>query len=219
MVRVSAIIAAYNEESTVANVVRTFKSSPLIGEVIVVSDGSIDKTAERAREAGADIVHELSVKRGKGEAISHGVTHSDGEILFFADADLRGFSPEHIEKILQPVLKGKLQMSVGLRDRGIWQIKMTAHLPLISGERALRRTIFLNIPTKYLRGFMLEAALNYYCRSRRLPYGTVILPGLTIRRKMQKVGFWRGLGQYIKMGYQIVKAMIVVRAARAINKF
>ncbi len=87
MTKVSSIVAAYNEELTIASVVRALKSSPLIDEVIVVSDGSTDKTAQKATEAGADIVHELPIKKGKGAAISHGVTHADGEILFFSDAE------------------------------------------------------------------------------------------------------------------------------------
>ncbi len=92
-------------------------------------------------------------------------------------------------------------------------------MPLIGGERALRRNIFENITSKYLQGFMLEAALNYYCRSRKLSYGTVMLPGLTIRRKMQKVGFWKGLKEYIGMSYEIIRAIMVVRVARMLGRF
>jgi len=110
-------------------------------------------------------------------------------------------------------------MCVGLRDRGRLLTRLSAHLPLISGERAMRRAIFTNIATKYVKGFMIEIALNYYCRSRSLSYGTTYMPGVTIRHKMQKVGFWKGLGQYIKMGYQIMKAIATVRFARLAGHF
>lgn len=219
MVKVSAIIAAYNEESTIGNVVCVLKSSPLISEVIVISDGSHDRTAERARAAGADVTHELPRQGGKGEALAHGVTHTDAPILFFADADLYGFTAEHIEKILRPVLDGQFAMCVGLRDRGKFLTWLSAYLPLISGERALQRNIFENISTKYIRGFMIEPALNYYCRSRGLSYSAVELASLTMKKKMQKVGFWKGLIQYIMMGYQIMKATVLVRTARLIGRF
>jgi len=70
-----------------------------------------------------------------------------------------------------------------------------------------------------MQGFMVEGALNFYCRAHHLRYGTVELPGLHIRRKMQKVGFWKGLREYVHMTYEVWKAIIVVRLARWQGKF
>ncbi len=210
---VAAVVPAYNEEKTIADVVGALRASPLIAEVIVVSDGSTDATAARARAAGATLVHELPIRAGKGRAVQHGVAHTDAPILFFCDADLIGLRPEHVQSVLEPVISGRLAMCVGLRDRGRWMMKLEKHLPLIAGERALHRTLFEQIPSKYLQGFKLEAALNYACRSRGLAYGGVPLWGLGIRRKMQKVGFWKGLREYARMYVQVVGAMIAVRIA------
>src|SRR3989338_6070649 len=116
--KVAAIVPAFNEAKTIGGVVKTLKSSPLIGEVIVISDGSTDATAEIAREAGADLVHEFPWRHGKGSAMGHGVTHTDSSVLFFADADLSGFTVKHIEDIVKPVLAGTYAQVVGLRDRG-----------------------------------------------------------------------------------------------------
>lgn len=206
-------MAAYNEEKTIGAIVKTLVRSGFFREVIVISDGSSDRTAEIAREAGADLVHGLPWKHGKGAAIMHGVTHTDAPLLFFCDADLHGLTVEHIGRVLEPVLSGKLSMCVGLRDRGKLMMKISRHLPLIGGERALRRNIFEAIPDKYLQGFMLETSLNYYCRMHKLPYGTVELKGLHIRRKMQKVGLVRGLGEYVGMAYQMLRAAIIIRQA------
>lgn len=216
---VAAIVAAFNEEATIGPIVKTLVESRRFREVIVISDGSTDRTAEIARSNGASLVHQLPWKHGKGSALMHGVAHTDAETLFFCDADLIGFSAEHIARVLDPVLEGKLAMCVGLRDRGGFVMKISAHLPLIGGERAMRRHVFEDIPDKYLHGFMVESALNYYCRSRRLPYGTVELHGLGIRRKMQKVGFWKGLLEYIHMDWQVIKAMVIVRFARMGGRF
>lgn len=216
---VAAIVPAYNEEKTIARVVNALRASPLISEIIVISDGSTDATAAEARAAGATLVHELPIRAGKGKAVQHGVAHTDAPVLFFCDADLIGLTVQHIRTVLDPVLYGEKGMSVGLRDRGRWMMRIQRHLPLIGGERALQRSIFERIPDKYLQGFMLEAALNYACRRRGVAYGGVPLWGLKIRRKMQKVGFQRGLVEYVKMGRQIAWAYLAVRLAARRGQF
>mgnify|MGYP001415364370 FL=1 len=65
---VSAIIPAYNEEKTIGGVLRTIKSVSLITEIIVISDGSTDGTAQIARNYGAHVI-ELSENIGKGGEI------------------------------------------------------------------------------------------------------------------------------------------------------
>jgi glycosyltransferase involved in cell wall biosynthesis len=216
---VAAIVAAYNEEPTIGLIVKTLVDSKIFRDVIVISDGSTDRTAEIARENGASLVHQFPWKHGKGAAMMHGVSHTDAAILFFLDADLKGLAKEHLKKILDQVTGGRMVMCVGIRDRGPLAMKISAHLPLIGGERAMQRKVFEDVPDKYMQGFMVESAMNYYCRSHHLPYGTVELPGLHIRRKMQKVGFWKGLGEYIHMWQQVWGAMLAVRIAKIKGDF
>jgi glycosyltransferase involved in cell wall biosynthesis len=218
MAKVAAIIPAYNEEKTIGQVVKVLKESSLIDEIVVVSDSSLDKTAQRAQEAGAHFVYELAKRGGKGKAMIYGVAKTDAPILFFLDADLVGLNQEHLKAILEPVLEGKVVMNVGLRDKGKFFRKIIKYLPLIGGERAMIRQVFENIPDRYLKGFKVETALNYYCRVNHLPYGQVFLPGLTIVRKIKKFGFWQGLWEYFKMGFQILWAMIEVRLGRRFFK-
>jgi len=216
---ISVIIPAYNEGHSIANVVKVASDSKLFDDIIVISDGSTDNTVEVAKRAGATLVHNLPIKKGKGAALLHGITHTDSEMIVFLDADLKGLRVDHLKRLIAPVLRGDMVMTVGIRDRGSFFSNIARHLPLIGGERALQRFVIENIPPQYLQGFMVEAALNYYCRSRKLKYGTVFLPGLHIIRKMQKVGFLRGLIQYIKMFYTVLKAIIVVRLAKIKRKF
>jgi len=211
MIKIAAIVPAFNEEKTVANVVKPLVDSKLFSEVIVISDGSTDGTAASARAAGATIVHELPVTGGKSKALQHGVTHTDAEFVAFFDADLKGFTTTHARAIVEPVASGKLAMSVGWRDRNWFSNFTQRFLPLIGGERAMRRDIFENIPERFIHGFMIEAATNYYCRANRLPYGATLLKGLTVRTKYQKVGWAKALPEYAHMYYQVVKAMIMVR--------
>jgi glycosyltransferase involved in cell wall biosynthesis len=212
--KISAIIPAYNEEKTVADVVRPLVESKLFDKVIVISDGSSDATAERARAAGADVVHQLPKNGGKSGALAHGVTHTDAELVAFFDADLVGFTAAHAAAIVEPVLSGNLAMCVSWRDRNPFANFIQRFLPLIGGERAMRREVFESIPERYVHGFMIEAATNYYCRANKLPYGAVLLKGLRVRTKYQKVGWLKALPQYAHMFYQVAKAIVLVRRHR-----
>ncbi len=215
--RVAAVIPAYNEEATVGEVVASVRSSPLVDEVIVISDGSSDQTKVIAEAAGA-LVHLLPKNQGKGAAMLHGITHTDAPIIVFFDADLLGLTIDHIERILLPVLSGSRVMNIGLRDRG-WLNPLIPHLPLVGGERALLRHVIEGIPPKYVGGFMVEAAMNYYCRSRKLPYGSVFLPRLSMRRKYEKVGYLKAVVQYARMWLEVGWAIIWVRIARLLKHF
>ena len=215
---VAAIIPAYNEEETIAGVVRPLVDSKLVSEVIVISDGSTDQTEEVARSEGAK-VYRLEKNAGKGAAMLHALKWTKAPVLAFFDADLFGLNQDHIERILLPVVSGSRMMNVGIRDRGRFAMSVSHHLPLIGGERAMAREVIENVSPEFLQGFMVESALNYACRSRGFAYGSVILPGLSIRRKCQKVGIPRGVIQYAKMWTQVVKAMIVVRLANKFGRF
>lgn len=218
MPKIAAIVPAFNEETTVGHVVQALADSHVFDEIIVISDGSTDKTAEVARSSGATTVHELPFHKGmgksKGQALQHGVTHTDAQIIAFFDADLIGLSSDHIHSLLDPVIAGTRYMNTAWRERGWLGNFIQHHLPLIGGERAMRREVFESIPDQFLRGFMIESAVNYYCRSNDLPYGATPLRGLTMRKKYQKVGWGKALGEYAHMYWQVAKAMVVVRLHR-----
>jgi glycosyltransferase involved in cell wall biosynthesis len=99
MAKVAAVIPAYNEEKHIGDVVRRTRQQ--LDGVVVVDDGSADKTAERARQAGAEvIVHEQN--RGKGETIKTGLRHwldrqFDFVIILDADGQHR---PEEIDRFV-----------------------------------------------------------------------------------------------------------------------
>ncbi len=216
--RVCAIIPAYNEEQTVASVVETIRASECVDEIIVVSDGSTDKTVRRSRVAGAT-VYERKHRHGKGQTLLYGISKTRADVLVFFDADLIGLTTDHIERILLPVMSGARVMNIALRNRGPFIMKFTPHLPLISGLRALRREVIERVPPEFMQGFMIETALNYYCRLHHLAYGAVMLSDLRIRTKYEKVGFLRGVVQYTYMTVEILQAHLAIRIANLLGKF
>lgn len=212
--RAAAVIPALNEEKTIAAIVRTLKASPSIAEVIVVDDGSDDRTSEEAERAGADRVIRLAENIGKGGALLAGTRATQARVLFFCDADFIGLTTAHVERLLAPVRAGRLLMCAGLRDRGSIITPIIAHLPLLSGERALDRRVIEAVPPRFLEGFRVEAALNYACRARGWAYGSLPTLGVVQVRKMQKIGFWRGLAAYAKMIWEVGEALVRVRLAK-----
>lgn len=218
MKKITAIVPAYNEEKTVANVVEAIKGAQSVEEVLVVSDGSTDDTAQEARRAGARVI-ELRENRGKGQAMLQGVARARTEIIAFFDADLIGLSSKHVETLVRSVLSGRKMMNVGLRNRGRVLNVVARHMPLISGIRAMDRRVIEGVPSKYMKGYMVECALNYACRVRGYRYGTVAMSGIKIRHKYDKVWFGRAVLQYVKMSWQVVKAIVLVRVARINGKF
>lgn len=216
--QISAIVPAYNEELTIGEVIRVLASSQLFYEVIVVTDGSTDRTAEVAREAGAHKVLHSPIRKGKGCAMRDGALATESPLILFCDADLLGLQVQHLEQLIQPVISDQVGMCVDLHDRGRFITWLMRYLPLIGGERVLRRDIFLSIPEKYLEGYGVELAMNAYVRSQGLKIGIEKLVGLRIRRKMQKIGFWPGLRGYISMGSELVRAAWHIRLAQLRGK-
>jgi glycosyltransferase involved in cell wall biosynthesis len=109
-----AIIPAYNEPNHVADVIRG--ASAYVDSVIVVNDGSSDKTASVAREAGAIVVsHPLNC--GAGAATMTGIEAArrlQANVAVTLDADGQ-HNPEDIPKLLIPVKEGRADIVIGTR--------------------------------------------------------------------------------------------------------
>ena len=81
--KVAVIIPALNEEKTIKSVIKPCLESELIDEIIVVSDGSTDKTVEVARDTGVKVI-ELKENIGKAGALITGVKNTDADILLLS---------------------------------------------------------------------------------------------------------------------------------------
>src|SRR5262245_26705836 len=111
--KVAAILPAYNEESRVEKVIRCVLQAESVDEVVVVNDGSTDGTAEVAQTIPEVTLVDLPINCGKGGAMTAGADATDANILIFLDADLIGLKPEHVDSLVEPVLKGRFKMAVG----------------------------------------------------------------------------------------------------------
>lgn len=128
---VSVIIPAYNEEKTVAHVVKVVRSLKYIKEVIVVNDGSMDQTAKVAAESGATVITHMK-NRGKGAAIKTGFKNSKGDIVVFLDADLQNLTPFQVENIINPIMSGEADITKTKFKREAGRVTELTAKPLLN---------------------------------------------------------------------------------------
>ncbi len=110
---VSVIIPAYNEEKAISKVISSLKKLPDNYEIIVVDDGSTDKTFEICKTMNCRVIKHLHNK-GYGAALKTGVKHSASDLIAITDAD--GTYPnERIPEFVRILREGDLDMVVGSR--------------------------------------------------------------------------------------------------------
>lgn len=210
---VSAIVPAYNEETRIVGVLRVLVECPSLNEIIVVNDGSSDRTAAVAQNFAQSHPHKcirvihLPTNRGKGGAMFAGATATEAEIVAFFDADLIGLKPEHVEAIVAPVLDGSVAMAIGVFRGGRISTDLAQFLvPYISGQRALLRTLFVEVPGIESTRSGVEIVLTLHFQRNRYPVAMVPIEGITHTMKEEKLGFWRGTRARWKMYLEIARA-------------
>lgn len=123
MTTLSVVIPVFNEENTVYNllekVVRV-KISGVKKEIIVIDDGSTDKSVTQIKKAIKKFKNEKiflvkhGTNKGKGSAVRSGISKSSGKVLIIQDADLE-YDPQDYKKIVEPIIKGRYKVVYGTR--------------------------------------------------------------------------------------------------------
>jgi glycosyltransferase involved in cell wall biosynthesis len=204
---ITAIIPAYNEEKTIGNVLSVVKEVDLIDEIIVVSDGSEDRTAEIARTYNVQVI-ELKNNLGKGGAIRKGVDKCSSDIILFLDADLIGLKPKHVTALLLPVINGECEMSIGVFNNGRFATDLAQKVaPYLSGQRALKRTLIEQISNIDITRYGVEVAMTKYVSKNNIKTKEIILDNLTHIMKEEKMGVVKGFTARLKMYWEIAKSI------------
>ncbi|MFH0860347.1 MAG: glycosyltransferase [Candidatus Altiarchaeota archaeon] len=186
--KITAVVPAYNEENWIKNVLTTLKEAKeagIIDDIIVVDDGSTDRTGEIAKELGIRVIRH-DTNKGKSEGFMTAARDArESDIIFMTDADMTNLTPEKIEKFLNGIKgrddvwmirsgykqneispKGKLEAECLPQHSGFRAIRTSALQPLYNGWDALEKgETPSNAYRKWMRylsagGFGLEKALE-----------------------------------------------------------
>ena len=190
-----AIVCAKNEGPRIGAVLSALRG---VLPVLVVDDGSSDDTAHVAKAHGATVLS-LPKNVGKGQAMLAGVTACGfADRVMFLDADLVGLKGEHVRSLLDALdRKPDVGMVVGLRDHKARTLPegsperaayaaASQNMPLITGERVVRREVLRAMPREAWDGFGIETWLNHVCASMDYDIASIVLDGLYIVSKWEK---------------------------------
>ncbi len=209
-------IPCWNEEKTITEAIQSLPVQ-IVGidciEVIIIDDGSNDKTAETAQRAGATEVVRLPRHLGLASAFSAGVTaaiKNNADILVNTDADLQ-YPSSCIPDIVTPVVNGEADIVVGdrlsykprpfspikmfLEKLGTWIIRLfsgTKIMDAASGFRAFNREAMHSMIIHDEFSYTLESLL--LAGAKKLRVTNVTIPTNKPRRKSR---LFKSIWQYI----------------------
>jgi glycosyltransferase involved in cell wall biosynthesis len=173
---IAVLIPCFNEESTIAYVIKSVRAELPVAQIYVFDNNSTDGTVERALESGAVIFHER--RQGKGFVVQSMFREIDADVYVMLDGD-GTYPTASVHALLEPVLANRADMVVGSRldpasqSQFHWMNRLGNHIflfltralfgvrihDILSGYRAFRRSIVKQLPL-FSRGFEIEAELT-----------------------------------------------------------
>lgn len=206
---VSVIICAYNEERFIEQTLKDLLKCAAVDEIIVVNDGSKDKTLDIIKKYQKQIkIISYRKNRGKGYAFYCGVRASTGNIIVTMDAHLKNIKNSHIKKLTGPIIRRQANWVIAPRVNWNNNSVPTANL---TGERAYLKEILIPYLPRFKDSrFGLETYLNEFFNPK---WGkTVLLKGVVHPLKNQKMPPDQALSAYIKEIIEISKTKAEIAA-------
>ena len=208
--KVSLIIPAYNEEKTIGGVIYVAQNNPFVDEIVVVNDGSTDKTPLIAKKMGVNLIN-LGENKGKGYALYEGVKNSIGDIVIFLDADLIDLKTYHITELIKPIIEEEYLTTCGIFEKGRFATDLSHKLtPFLSGQRAMIRSLWENFKYDPEIRYGFEITLSDYFWRNKIKVKYVVLEGVTQLMKEEKIGTKEGRKSRIKMYKDIARSIFKI---------
>lgn len=201
---VSVIIPVFNEEKAVTKVAQALIKLEPDFEIIFVNDGSVDRSQE-ILEKFTDRAKLINLKRnhGKGFALAVGVKKANGKIIVFLDADLVNLKPEHVDRLVMPLLINQAEVVIA-------SISSTSGLfdPLtsFSGQRAyFRKDLQPHLKQMSKTRYGVEVYLNKTLRKKKTK--KIKLKDISYIMKKHKMDSSKLASVYLKEALDITRTI------------
>lgn len=216
--RIFCVVPAYNEAKNIVKVIKEIR--PLVGEVVVVDDGSSDKTRELAKAQAVTVLSHI-INRGQGAALKTGTEYAlrqGAELVIHYDADGQ-FLASDIKTVIEPIVKGRAEVVFGSRF-----LSKRSRLPLLKEKlimplARLANRFFLAVnysdPQSGFRAFSAAAANKITWRQDGMAHCSEIL--FEVKRSGLKVEevpitvIYHNFGQRLGGGFKILKDLLVAK--------
>ena len=195
-----------------------------VREAVTKLNAFFAENAERGEGCRELRLFELKHNIGKGGAMTYGALRTEAEVLVFLDADLIGLQSSQVDELLAPMLGGepheRADMTLGLFGAvrggifGWWLGFCHRQMAALTGQRAIRREVFLAVPGLTSSRFGVETAITRYVKYVwKLNVGVAWLHGVTHPVKEEKIGILRGFRVRMNM-YGEILAYVAVDTVR-----
>jgi glycosyltransferase involved in cell wall biosynthesis len=166
----SVVLPAYNEEDGIASVIDAIRAHNPVCEIIVVDDGSTDKTAQVAESAGSMVVRHPT-NAGYGRSVMDGILAASHDVIVISDAD-GSYPAERIPDLVRKIDEG-FDMAVGARQ-GTQQYDSILKAPA---------RLFFKFLVEFTTGSLIpdiNSGLRAFRRSQALPYFPDLCQGFSL---------------------------------------
>ncbi|MDD4271947.1 MAG: glycosyltransferase family 2 protein [Patescibacteria group bacterium] len=216
--RVFCVIPAFNEEKNIKAIINQVR--PLVDCLVIVDDGSTDRTADFTLREGAVLLKHI-INRGQGAALRTGTEYclnNGADIIVHFDADGQ-FLSQDIEKIAAPIKNNKAQVVFGSRflnaehSSEVPFIKKNIIMPLAKAVNRIFFNVNLTDPQSGFRAMSAEAARRIGWRQDRMAHCSEIM--FEVKKNNFKVKevpirvIYHNFGQSFSGGFKILKELFI----------
>jgi len=168
--KLSVIMPVFNEESTIEKIIDRVKKVNIDKQIIIVDDGSTDRTREILEKRKDEDIRVIYHKRnqGKGRAIRTAIPYVEGKVTVIQDGDLE-YDPQDYHTLIRPILDGKAKVIYGSR---FLKFNKPIYLRFLLGNKFLTWLINLLYHSKITDSYTCYKAFE-----------TDVLKSLTLRAK------------------------------------